>query len=144
MRERPRIQAIHSHRHAVGIRARDVEGSDPTHLAEIMLGSMGPERVQGEILAGGILQLEITLRDDEVDVSSHRTVRAVAVPRYDARCCLHFVAHSPTVATPLMLRRHAGDLIDGSLVLLHQIAKLHGLQSSGEIKLLESLNPLLV
>lgn len=103
MRYRAWIQALHSHRNAVWVGARNVEGSDTTHLAEVMLSCVGVEGVESEILLGGLLKLEVALGDYEVNVSSHRTVRAVAVPHHDAPRRRHFVPHSLAVTSPVML-----------------------------------------
>jgi hypothetical protein len=98
LRDCATVDAGHRDRHAVRVGPRRVEGCDAADLAEGMLRRVGAEGVGGDELLGAVLKLELGGGHDEVDVTAHVAVGAVADPRHQACRGLHLPPHAPAVA----------------------------------------------
>lgn len=102
----PIVEATPGHGVSILIGARDVETLDPACPAKAMLRAACIERVLGQIVCPAE-QAKPRGWNDDVDVSAHRTDRAVAVFHLERAGQVHFKSNGLAVASPGMRRQLA-------------------------------------
>lgn len=135
MFDRTRVNTINSHSNPIWIGSRNVVWSYATDLAEYMFCCMCAESVGCKPLSTLFWQLEITCWDNKVDVASHRAIRAIAFPAYDANGCLYLPSHTSTMTPALMDNKiiHCQQLRASSILLLSgEKLIMQSLQTSSE------------
>lgn len=97
------VDALESDSVSIRIRPRPVPRQNPARATKPSFGCFGPPKILCRlILKGSILwhiQSEIFLRNDNVHVSPHRAIRAIAIPGYDMfLVCSELPPHYPAMA----------------------------------------------
>src|ERR1700755_2319911 len=95
-----RIETAEVHAVAVRMRARHIERLDPAHRTEQMLRRAGVEFV-GADNVGTARELEVFLRDDQMQIAGLRAHRAIAIDELNLARRAHFKRNRAAVTSAL-------------------------------------------